>query len=125
MLNSNKAGDQMKRLINPPSHAAAAICALMAFVGAANGQEATIDLTIKDHRFVPAEAHAPANTPVVIVVKNLDSTPEEFESKMLRVEKLIAGGGSATFRIRPLAPGRYRFFGEYHEDTAEGFLVIE
>ncbi len=44
---------------------------------------------------------------------------------MLRVEKVVAGGASTTLRIRPLSPGRYRFFGDYHEDTAEGFLVVE
>jgi hypothetical protein len=106
-------------------HLALAAGALTICAGAAIGQEATIHLSIKDHRFVPPEARAPANTPVVLVVKNLDPTPEEFESKMLRVEKIIAGGGSATFHIRPLNAGRYRFFGDFHEDTAEGFLVIE
>jgi hypothetical protein len=88
-------------------------------------QEATVHVSIKDHRFQPGEIRAPANTPITLIVNNLDPTPEEFESKMLRVEKLIAGGGTATLRIRPLGAGRYRFFGEYHEDTAEGFLVIE
>jgi plastocyanin len=88
-------------------------------------QEATIHVAIENHRFSPAEVHAPANTPITLVVKNLDPTPEEFESKMLRVEKIIAGGGSTTLHIRPLSAGRYRFFGDYHEDTAKGFLVIE
>jgi plastocyanin len=88
-------------------------------------QEVTVHVSIKDHRFQPSEVRAPANTPVTLIVNNLDPTSEEFESKTLRVEKIIAGGGSATLRIRPLGAGRYRFFGEYHEDTAEGFLVIE
>jgi hypothetical protein len=92
---------------------------------AALAQETTVHLSIKDHRFSPSEVRAPANTPITIVVKNLDPTPEEFESKTLRVEKVIAGGGTATFHIRPLGAGRYRFFGDYHEDTAEGYLVVE
>jgi plastocyanin len=93
--------------------------------GPALAQESTLSVSIKDHRFSPAEIHAPANTAVTLVVKNLDATPEEFESKHLRVEKIIAGGGSATLHLRPLSAGRYRFFGEYHEDTAEGYLVVE
>lgn len=88
-------------------------------------EEATLGVEIKDHRFTPAELHAPANTPIVLNVKNLDSTPEEFESKQLRVEKLVAGGASATIHVRALAPGKYRFFGDYHEDTAVGFLIVE
>jgi plastocyanin len=88
-------------------------------------QESTLSVSIKDHRFSPAEIRAPANTAVTLVVKNLDATPEEFESKHLRVEKVVAGGGSITLHLRPLSPGRYRFFGDYHEDTAEGFLIVE
>jgi hypothetical protein len=97
--------------------------ALPASVGLA--QQASVNVTIKDHRFSPVELRAPANTPITITVKNLDTTPEEFESKHLRVEKIVAGNGAITLRIRPLEPGRYRFFGDYHEATAEGFLVVE
>lgn len=93
--------------------------------GGAVAAEAALSVEIKDHRFAPAELHAPADTPIVITVKNADPTPEEFESKPLKVEKVIAGGGVATIRVRPLAKGRYRFFGDYHEATAEGFLIVE
>jgi hypothetical protein len=88
-------------------------------------EEAALSLTIKDHKFSPAEIKAPANTPIVITIQNADATPEEFESKQLKFEKVIAGGASATVRLRPLAPGRYGFFGEYHEDSAKGVLVVE
>ena len=88
-------------------------------------QQANVQLTLKDHKFIPAEPHAPANTPLVIVVKNLDSTPAEFESKTLRVEKVVAGGAQATINIRALAPGRYRFFDDYNESTTFGFLIVE
>jgi hypothetical protein len=115
----------MKRLGNPLAYIAFLVCALGAFGGAAAAQETTVHLSIKDHRFDPAEIRAPAKTPIVIVVKNLDPTPEEFESKMLKLEKIVAGGGSATLRLRPLDPGRYLFVGEYHEDTAKGVLVVE
>ncbi len=93
--------------------------------GAALAQEAGLSVEIKDHRFAPAELHAPANTPIVLNVKNLDPTPEEFESKPLRVEKVIAGGASAIIHVRALGPGKYRFFGDYHEATAVGFLIVE
>jgi len=99
--------------------------ALAALAPGAFAAESALSVSIKDHRFSPAELHAPANTPLTLTVKNLDSTPEEFESKHLRVEKVIAGNGTATLKIRPLEPGKYRFFGDYHEDTAEGYLVVE
>jgi hypothetical protein len=86
---------------------------------------ATVRLSLKDHRFQPAEAQAPAGKPITIVINNLDATPAEFESKTLRVEKVVAGGGTITDQIRPLAAGRYRFFDDYHEDTTEGFLNVQ
>jgi len=85
----------------------------------------SLHIALKDHRFVPAELAAPANKPVVIEVTNQDPTPSEFESKTLRVEKVVAGGAKITVQIRALAPGRYRFFDDYHEDTTEGFLVVQ
>src|SRR4051812_11617460 len=67
---------------------------------------ATVRLTIKDHRFEPAEVRVPAGKPITLQVKNADPTPEEFESKTLRVEKVIAGNGEATIQLRALQPGR-------------------
>ena len=86
---------------------------------------ATVRLSLKNHRFQPAEARAPAGKLITIVISNLDPTPAEFESKTLRVEKVVAGGGTITVQIRPLAAGRYRFFDDYHEDTTEGFLNVQ
>jgi len=94
--------------------------------GAAFADDAThIQLSIKGHRFDPAEPTAPAGKPLVIEVTNADPTPAEFESKALRVEKVVAGGGAITVRVRPLTPGRYRFFDDYHEATTVGFLVVQ
>jgi hypothetical protein len=84
----------------------------------------TVNISMKDHRFVPAELHAPAGKPIVIIVKNIDSAPAEFESNMLRVEKVVTGGGTITLRIRPLEPGRYRFFDDFHPET-QGYLIVK
>jgi Cupredoxin-like domain len=86
---------------------------------------ARVSVTLKDHKFSPAEPTAPAGKPIIIDVSNLDSTPSEFESKTLRVEKVVPGGGKIAVQIRPLGPGRYRFFDDYHEDTTEGFLIVK
>ena len=93
--------------------------------GAFADESATVKVALKDHHFVPAEPTAPANEPITIEVTNQDTTPSEFESKTLRVEKVVAGGGKITIQVRALKPGRYRFFDDYHEDTTEGFLIVQ
>jgi plastocyanin len=93
---------------------------------AATAQDAaTLEISIRNHRFEPAELKVPAGKPVTLKVKNLDGTPEEFESKTLRVEKVIAGNSEATIQLRAQKPGRYKFFGEFNEATAQGVLVVE
>ena len=86
---------------------------------------ANVTISIQDHKFDPPEPHAPANQPITLVVKNLDQTPAEFESKPLKVEKIVVGGGEITLRVRPLAPGRYPFFDDYQPNAKEGILVVE
>ena len=72
-----------------------------------------------------APSTVPANTPVTLVVRNLDPTPEEFESNTLRVEKVVGGKSEITLNFRPLAPGRYRFYGDFNEATAQGAITAE
>jgi plastocyanin len=91
--------------------------------GARAEDAATVTLTLKDHKFEPAEVHAPAGTPIVFQVKNLGSIAAEFESDALHVEKVIAPGGEATVHVRPQQPGRYNFFDDFHRQT-QGFLVV-
>jgi plastocyanin len=84
-----------------------------------------LTVTIKDHKFSPAELKVPANKRVEITVVNDDATPEEFESKPMKVEKVIPGKSKGVVRIGPLKPGRYPFVGEFHEATAKGVVVAE
>jgi len=95
-----------------------------ALSGAAAAENA-FTLTIKDHRFEPSELRVPANQPARLTVKNLDPTPEEFESKPLHIEKVVPGNSEASFTLRPLKAGRYKFVGEFHEDVAKGEVVAE
>lgn len=100
-----------------------ALCALLA--GVAFAQDATFELTIKDHRFQPEELVVPAGQRIKLVVRNADATPEEFESHSLNREKIIPGGTSATIILNALEPGTYEFVGEFHEDTAKGRLIVK
>jgi hypothetical protein len=105
----------------------AAVCFISASaVTAAQAQNATeIQLSYKDKKFDPAEISAPADTPVVIKLRNLDANAMEFESKKLHVEKVVAGGSDAVINVRAQKPGRYEFFDEYNEKTARGALVVQ
>ena len=87
--------------------------------------DADFTLTIKDHRFQPSELEVPAGKKVKILVVNQDATPEEFESHSLNREKVIAGNGSATIYVGPLAAGNYKFFGEFNEATAQGVIIVK
>ncbi len=90
----------------------------------AAGRADDLTLTLKDHRFTPTEIKVPANKRVTITVVNDDATPEEFESKVLKVEKVIPGKSKGVVRIGPLKAGRYPFVGEFHEDTAKGTVIV-
>lgn len=91
---------------------------------ASAAEPAALRVTLKDHRFSPAEIHVPANQPTLLEVVNLDSQPEEFDSPDLKVEKVIAAGQTGLIRLRPLKPGRYAYSGEYHAGTAQGIVVV-
>jgi len=84
-----------------------------------------IEIEIRDHLFYPSEVVIPADTKVKLLVKNLDPTPEEFESYELNREKVIAGNSQAVIFIGPLAPGEYPFFGEFYPKTAQGKVRVE
>jgi len=97
---------------------------LLAICVPANAQQAaSVTISVKNHRFQPAEIHAPANVPIELRVKNLDPTPMEFESVSLRVEKVVPGNSEGVIRLRPLSAGSYNFFDDFNPKTT-GVLVV-
>lgn len=87
--------------------------------------EGDYSLIIQNHCFQPAELVVPAGKKIKLLIENRDATPEEFESHDLNREKIIAGKSTATIYVGPLASGRYRFFGEFNEKTAQGVIVAQ
>jgi hypothetical protein len=85
----------------------------------------TYQLTLKAHKFTPTEIHVPSGKPFFVAVTNLDDTAEEFDMPRPAVEKIIPPSSQGKVRIRPLAPGRFPFTGEQHEETAKGVFVSE
>jgi cupredoxin-like protein len=86
-------------------------------------QPATVSISVKNHRFQPAQIPAPAKVPIELRIKNLDPTPMEFESVSLRVEKVVAGNSEGVIRLRPLEAGSYNFFDDFNPQTT-GVLVV-
>ena len=97
--------------------------ALLGPITALGAEQAAVTISVKDHHFQPAQVDAPANQPLAITVKNLDTAAMEFESVSLRVEKVIAAGSEGVVHVRALAPGRYEFFDDFHQQT-RGTLVV-
>jgi hypothetical protein len=84
-----------------------------------------IEIEIRDHLFFPDVVVVPADTKVKLLIRNLDPTPEEFESYELNREKVIAGNSQTVVFIGPLPAGEYPFFGEFYPRTAQGKVVAE
>jgi plastocyanin len=98
---------------------------LAAVSASVKAQEIEKTLVIKNHQFDPAELKVPANQKIKLTVHNQDNSAEEFESKSLKREKVIAAGSKASFVIGPLKPGKYDFFGEFNPATAKGVVIAE
>jgi len=103
----------------------AALAAAMAFAVAGPACADEFKVTLKDHRFTPSTIKVKAGTTNVIILSNEDATADEFDSESLKVEKVVAGKTTGKVRLRPLAPGRYPFMGEYHAKTAQGVVIAQ
>jgi high-affinity iron transporter len=82
-------------------------------------------LVFRNHRFEPSRIEVPAHQKFKLQVKNADDTADEFESADLNREKLVTAGQTVTIFLGPLDPGEYKFFGDFHQDTARGVLVAK
>ena len=99
------------------------LCVLLLSVNAQASDDYTI--TIKNHIFTPAELTVPADKKIKLIIDNQDATPEEFESYELNREKIIAGKSKISIFVGPLKAGRYPFFGEFNQATAQGVLIVK
>jgi plastocyanin len=106
------------------SHLLGAICLLLT-VSAAGADDAAFKLTIRNHRFEPAELVVPAGQKIKLEIENQDATAEEFESYELNREKVVPAKATVVIFLGPLKPGRYPFFGDFNKDTAKGVLIAE
>jgi hypothetical protein len=73
----------------------------------------------------PATIEVPADMRFKIEIENEGADPVEFESKELRVEKVLAGGAKSYVVINGLKPGTYVFFDDFHPDTGKVHVVVK
>ena len=85
----------------------------------------TYTITLKNHRFAPAEIHVPSGKPFLVVVTNANGASDEFEMLLPPVERVIQAGEQGSVRIRPLGRGRFPFFGEADPDSEQGAFISE
>jgi hypothetical protein len=95
---------------------------MLALAMSAQAETPEYRLVIKNHRFEPTNLTVPAGQKIKLVIENLDSTPEEFESHPLNREKLVPANGKTIVYVGPLEPGNYPFFGEFNPQTAIGTI---
>jgi len=82
-------------------------------------------LIAENGRFKPEVITVPAHTRFKLLVTNHGPGPEEFESRELRKETVLAAGVTRAVVFAPLKPGIYRFFGDFHPGTARGRIVVK
>jgi plastocyanin len=120
----------MKKRISMSGVAIAGVALLAAasfafVIPAASAEDAvTVEVSIKDHKFEPAEIKGPAGKPIVLKVKNLDAAPIEFESEPLQFETVVKPNAEVLVKVKPQKPGRYGFFDDLHQET-KGALLVE
>jgi hypothetical protein len=102
------------------------VAGMLVIAGAASAADAPpeVPLSLDNGQFQPAEVKVKANTPFVLVVTNKGAKAAEFESKDLRVEKVVPAGKTVNVRIRALKPGSYAFFDDFNK-AAIGRIVAE
>lgn len=98
----------------------------LAFTGLALADDlATYEITLKDHKFTPSEIHVPNGKPFNVLVTNASGDADEFEMLLPALEKGLQPGQQGKVRMRPLAVGRFPFFGENDPDGERGAFVSE
>ncbi len=85
----------------------------------------TFHLLMKDGRLFPETLEVPANTRFRLQIRNEGPGAAEFESLELRKETVLAPGVTRALVFHPMKPGTYKFFDEFHPETAQGKIVAK
>lgn len=85
----------------------------------------TFLLVMKNGGLFPDTLEVPANTKFRLEIRNEGPGATEFESVELKKETVLAPGVTRKLVFHPLKPGFYKFFDEFHIDTAQGRIIAK
>lgn len=85
----------------------------------------TFKLLMKGGRFYPETIEVPANTRFRMAITNEGPGATEFESLDLKKELVLAPGVTRNLVFFPMRPGSYKFFDDFHPDTARGVIIAK
>lgn len=87
--------------------------------------EPSFTIEFHDGKLTPVRIEVPANQQVKIELVNSGKTPAEFESHELHIEKVLVPNSKSAVVLRPLDPGQYDYFDDFHEDAPKGVLIAK
>ena len=90
---------------------------------AARADDPTFQVVFENGKIEPLRIEVPAKTRIRLELINKGDTPAEFESKPLRLEKVLAPHSQSVLVIRTLDPGEYPFFDDFHPDAPPAVVV--
>jgi len=121
----NKPNSKRSEISSVPNSNTCATCGKGVGTSGTNAQDdLEMSITIKNHQFQPTKLRIPVGTRVKITIHNEDPTPEEFESDDLRRAEAVSGNSTGSLWLGPLPKGEYGFYGDFHQKTAQGKLIV-
>lgn len=92
----------------------------------AQAQELPVfEVVARDGRLFPARLEVPVGQRIKLIVRNEGKTPIEFENLAMRVEKVLAPGGTSFVVLPKMRPGEYEFIDEFHMDTGKMLVIAK
>jgi len=82
-------------------------------------------LVMQDGRLQPETIEVAANVKFRLEIRNQGKSAAEFESTELKKESVLAPGVTRSLVFAPLKPGSYKFFDDFHPETAQGRIVAK
>ena len=85
----------------------------------------TFHVVAKGGRLSPERIEVHAGKRIKLTIQNEGLGPIEFENLDLRVEKVLAPGGTSFVVTPPLKPGTHTFVDEFHKETGSMQLIAK
>ncbi len=85
----------------------------------------TFQIVARGGKLSPERIEVPAGQRIKLIITNEGPGPIEFENLDLRIEKVLAPGGTSFLVTPPLKPGVHPFIDEFHPETGKMQLIAK